>query len=56
MIYHVDYHGATHHMRIYVVKLHKLNHVTTHVVIHVVFYNTNETCSNIEFKSESNRK
>ena len=36
MVYHVDYHGATHHMGIHVGKLDKLNHDKTHVVIHVV--------------------
>ena len=36
VVYHVDFHGATSHMGIHVVKLDKLNHDKNHVVIHVV--------------------
>ena len=36
VVYHVDFHGATSHMGIHVVKVDKLNHGKNHVVIHVV--------------------
>ena len=49
VVYHVDFHGASSHMGIHVVKVDKLNHDKNHMVIHVVlqrkyFYNANETC------------
>ena len=43
VVYHVDFHGATSHMGIHVGKLDHLNHDRNHVVIHVVFYNANQT-------------
>ena len=36
VVYHVDYHGATSHMGIHVIKVDKLNHDKNHVVIHVI--------------------
>ena len=48
VVYHVDFHGATGHMEIHVVKVDELNHDKNHVVIHVAFYNANQMCSNIE--------
>ena len=36
VVYHVDFHGATSHMGIHVIKVDKLNHDKNHVVIHVV--------------------
>jgi hypothetical protein len=43
VVYHVVFHGATSHMGIHVGKLDNLNHDRNHVVIHVVFYNPNQT-------------
>jgi len=43
VVYHVDFHGATSHMENHVGKLDNLNHDRNHVVIHVVFYNANQT-------------
>ena len=57
VVYHVDFHGATSHVDNHVVKLDKLNHDKNHVVIHVVFYNANQTSSNIELNRKYlNRK
>ena len=35
VVYHVDFHGATRHMGIHVVKVDKLNHDKNHTGIHV---------------------
>ena len=43
VVYHVVFHGATSHMENHVGKLDNLNHDRNHVVIHVVFYNPNQT-------------
>ena len=55
VVYHVDFHGATSHMGIHVVKVDKLNHDKNHVVIHVVLQRKRNVLENIELNRKSNQ-
>ena len=55
VVYHVDFHGATHHMENHVVKVDKFNHDKNHVVIHMVLMKPKRGIANSEISDRSNK-